>query len=143
MKLLALALLFAWPVAAQELPPAPRPKTIDRKFLVAVGALAGAESFDMTETKLLLDRGGREYNLSDFGTAHPSTRRIVLVESGWFAGELFVTYELKKPHSWLPRRISRVLAYTWWVPAAFQTAQHIRFGVQDYHACRPSCGGTP
>ena len=125
---------------SQELPDAPQPKVVDAKFVLTVGALGGSMAFDMTETRSLLDRGGVEYNVKDFGP-HPSTRRLVTVESAYFAGFVLIAYEMKKPHSWMPRWIGGVLRATWWLPLGVEIGNHTRLGLQDRNACRPNCRG--
>lgn len=122
---LVIAFVVGWAFAANAqtvpLPDAPRPKVLDRKFILASGALAASAAFDMTETKLLLDRGGVEYNPA-FGR-HPSTARLVGVASAWFAGYVVLSYELKKHH---PRAFRH-----WWIPLAIETADHLGGGFYD------------
>lgn len=122
--------------SAAELPDAPTPKVVDKKFVAVIGALGGSMAFDMKETRSLLDRGGVEYNTFDFGP-RPSNARLVAVESAYFAGFTLLAYEMKKPHSWIPRPIGRVLEKTWWIVPAWQIANHVRLGIQDRRACRP------
>lgn len=123
--LIVIAFLVGWSFAATAqtvpLPDVPRPKVIDRKFVLASGVLAASTAFDMTETKLLLDRGGVEYNPA-FGR-HPSTARLVGVASAWFAGYVVLSYELKKHH---PRAFRH-----WWIPLALETADHMGGGLYD------------
>lgn len=123
---LVIAFCVGWAFAANAqtvplLPDAPRPKVVDRKFVVASGALAASAAFDMTETKLLLDRGGVEYNPA-FGR-HPSTTRLVAVASAYVAAEVLLSYELKKHH---PRAFRH-----WWIPLALETADHMGGGLYD------------
>jgi len=135
-----LLIVFAGLARSQELPDAPQPKVADAKFVLTVSALGGSMAFDMAETRSALDRGAVESNVTDFGP-HPSTRRLVTVESAYFAGFTLLAYEMKKPHSWIPRPIGRVLRATWWVPLGVQIGNHTRLGFQDRNVCRPSCTG--
>lgn len=92
------ALVFGWvlPASAQTkpLPDAPRPHTVDRKFLVAVGLTAAAKVADGITTERMLGRGCHETN-SVYGP-HPSALRISATQAAFFAGEVTAAYFLKR-----------------------------------------------
>jgi hypothetical protein len=65
-----------------------------------MGALGGAESLRFASRKLVLDR---EFAAgAPWVTSVSANQHLVAEYAGIFAAELFVAYEMKKPHSWLP-----------------------------------------
>jgi hypothetical protein len=113
------------PVTA--LPPAPQsksrpPKVIDIKFILAMSALAAAESTRYTTRILVLEH---EQQAGDpfIGTI-PSHPQFVAETLAIYAAEFVVAYELKKPHAWLPA--DKVIRRLWWVYPAIMTQAHFR-----------------
>lgn len=114
-----LALMFCQPAQAQEKPNNPKPKT-DKVFWVGTVALAAAKTFDATETRTLLDRGGHENNPA-FGR-HPSAARQAGINAAFFAGQTvlfhFTEHSRNRYVRWLGRGY-----------IAFTIEQHFRAGV--------------
>jgi hypothetical protein len=120
--------------APVSLPDAPVPhRVIDKKFIAVMGALGGAESLRFTTRKLVLER--------EFAAGAPWVTRVppnppmVARDAAIFAAELFVTYELKKPHSWLPG--DKVIRKLWWTYPAAMAAIHIKNGVGNIRTQGP------
>jgi hypothetical protein len=125
------------PLAPSETTAAPSShrseKVFDKKFFGIMGALGGAESLRFTTRKLVLD--------SEFAagapwvTRVPSNQRIVARDLPLYGSEFLVAYELRKPHSWLPR--DRILRRLWWVYPAAMTAIHIKNAVGNIRTQGP------
>ena len=99
-RLFLCALFFMAAAAeAQELPDAPKPKVIDRRFLIATAALAGSSIADGISTERMLARGCHELNPT-YGR-YPSPVRVAGTNAAWFAGEVGISYLLKRK---FPRR---------------------------------------
>jgi hypothetical protein len=86
------------------LPEAPRKKikvkAIDKKFIVLMTALGGAESLQFTTHKLVLDH---EFAAgAPWVASVPANQHQVAKYAAIYAAEVIAAYELKKPHSWLP-----------------------------------------
>lgn len=114
---------LAVPGQAQGLPDAPKPKTIDRTFLISVGVLAAASTADQITTERFLNRGCHELN-PIFGP-HPSPSKVAGVSLLYFGGEVGLSYVLKKfgrGHWW-----SKV----WLVEPSWGTAVHIQASVHN------------
>ena len=130
------------PVA--PLPDAPAPqlakakmkvKIIDKKFIVTMAALGGAETLRFTTHKLVLDH---EYAAgAPWVTSVPQNQHLIAKYSAIFAAELLVAYELKKPHSWLPG--DKYIQKFWWAYPAVMTPIHIKNGVRSIRTQPPSC----
>jgi hypothetical protein len=122
-------------VAPPSPPPnAPAPKrVIDKKFIVVMSALGGAESLRFTTHKLVLDH---EFAAgAPWITSVPSNPHLVAEYGGIFAAELLVAYELKKPHDWLPG--DRVIRKLWWAPPAVLAIIHIKNGIRSMQTKGP------
>ena len=118
--------------AMQPEKPVPQ-KVIDKKFIAVMGALGGAESLRFASRKLVLDR---EFAArAPWVTSVPANPHIVAKDAGLFAAELLLTYELKKPHSWLPG--DRVIRKLWWAYPATMAAIHIKNGVGNIRTQGP------
>jgi hypothetical protein len=122
------------PIAPVALPDAPTPhRIIDKKFIAVMVALGGAESLRFTTRKLVLDH---EFAAgAPWVTSVPQNQHLVAKYAGLYAAELLVTYELKKPHSWLPG--DRVVRKLWWAYPATMVAIHIKNGVGNMRTQAP------
>ena len=132
----------ATPASPVSLPDAPAPQTvkvkvivIDKKFIAVMAALGGAESLRFTTHKLVLDH---EFAAgAPWITSVPANPQLVAKGAAIYAAELLVTYELKKPHSWLPG--DKVIRKLWWLYPAAMMAIHIKNGVGSIRTQAPSC----
>jgi hypothetical protein len=128
-------------VAPVALPDAPtrqpvRVKVIDKKFIVAMAALGGAESLRLTTHQLVLVH---EYDAgAPWVRSVPANRRLVSEYGGIYAAELLVVYELKKPHSWLPG--DKIIRKFWWAYPAAMAPVHIMNGVRSIRTQASSLG---
>jgi hypothetical protein len=132
------------PAAAQpaSLPDAPTPRkarvpgrVIDKKFIAVVAALGGAETLRFTTHKLVLDH---EFAAgAPWVASVPPNPHLVAKYGAIFAAEVLVTYELKKPHSWLPG--DRVIRKLWWAYPATMAPIHIKNGIRSIRTQAPSC----
>jgi hypothetical protein len=110
-----------------------RHRVIDKKFIIVMGALGGAESMRFTTRKLVLEH---EYAAgAPWVTQVPSTQGWVGKYSGIYASEMLVAYELKKPHSWVPG--DKVVRRLWWAYPAAMTAIHIKNAVGNIRTQGP------
>lgn len=110
-----------------------RHRVIDKKFIVVMGALGGAESMRFTTRKLVLEH---EYAAGAPWVAQiPSTQGWIGKYSGIYASELLVAYELKKPHSWMPG--DKMVRKLWWAYPAAMTALHIKNAVGNIRTQGP------
>lgn len=114
-------LLLAVPANAQEKPEAPKPKPHSATvFWLGTAALAASKTFDATETRSLLDRGGHENN-PVFGR-HPSPAKQGLINAAFFAGQTFLFYKTEHSrHKWL--------RWTGRAYLTFTAEEHYRLGV--------------
>jgi len=126
--------LSSTPIATASLPDAPtRHRVIDKKFIAVMGALGAAESLRFTSRKLVLDH---EYAAgAPWVTSVPQNQHLVAKYAGFYAAELLVAYELKKPHSWLPG--DKVIRKLWWAYPAAMVAIHIKNGVGNMRTQGP------
>jgi hypothetical protein len=126
--------LSATPIAPVSLPDAPTPhRVIDKKFIAVMAALGGAESLRFTSRKLVLDH---EFAAgAPWVTSVPQNQHLVAKYAGFYAVELLVAYELKKPHSWLPG--DKVIRKLWWAYPAAMVAIHIKNGVGNMQTQGP------
>jgi hypothetical protein len=124
---------------AVSISPATRPekavprRVIDKKFIAVMGTLGGAESLRFASRKLVLD--GEFAARAPWVTSVPANQHIVAKDTGLFAAELLLAYELKKPHSWLPG--DRVIRKLWWAYPATMTAIHIKNGIGNIRTQGP------
>jgi hypothetical protein len=122
LRLFALVFLFAFPCFAQgnkTFPEAPKLHFNRRVFFIGVSALAAARTFDVIETRRVLDRGGSENN-PVFGR-NPSPTKQGLINAAFFAGESFLFY--KTEHS-----NKRYLRWAGRLNLSFTTEEHLRYG---------------
>ncbi len=126
---------------AAQLPDAPAPqvkvkaKVIDKKFIVVMGALAGAETLRFTTHQLVLDH---EFAAgAPWVTSVPENQHLVAKYAAIYAAELLVAYEIKKPHDWLPG--DKVIRKFWWAFPAAMTVIHTKNGVRSIQTQAPSC----
>jgi hypothetical protein len=151
---LTIVLLLTGPLAAQNvgsnkvaiepLPPAPaqaipvpssaRPgRVFDKKFLVVMAGLGGAESLRFTTRKLVLDN---EFAAgAPWVTSLPSNQHLVAKDLALYSSEFLVAYELKRTHSWLPG--DRIVRRLWWAYPAAMTALHIKNAVGNIRTQAP------
>lgn len=118
-----------------SLPDTPAPqKVIDKKFIAAMAALAGAESLRFTTHKLVLDH---EFAAgAPWVASVPPNQHLVAKYAGIYAAELLVAYELKKPHSWLPG--DKVIRKLWWAYPVAMMVIHTKNGVRSIRTQAPS-----
>ncbi|MGB6385235.1 MAG: hypothetical protein WBD25_21435 [Terriglobales bacterium] len=129
-------------VPSVSFPDAPAPqrgrvrvKVIDKKFVVVMAALGGAESLRFTTHKLVLDH---EFDAgAPWVTSVPPNQHLVVKYAGIYAAELVVAYELKKTHSWLPG--DKVIRKFWWAYPVAMLPIHIKNGVRSIRTQAPSC----
>ena len=119
---------------ASSLPPAPRVhRVIDKKFIIIMGVLGGAESLRFTSRKLVLD-----HELAagaPWVTSVPPNQHLIAKYAGLYLAELLVAYEIKKPHSWLPG--DRVVRKLWWAYPVTMAAIHVKNGVGNIRTQGP------
>ena len=124
------------PAPVASLPNAPMPqkvKVIDKKFIFVMAGLGGAESFRFTSRKLVLDN---EFAAgAPWVTSVPANQHLVAKYAGIYASELFVAYEMKKPHSWLPG--DRIIRKFWWAYPAAMAAIHLKNAIGNVHTQGP------
>jgi hypothetical protein len=120
--------------APAALPEAPAPhRVIDKKFVAIMGALGGAETMRFTSRKLVLDN---EFAAGAPWVTHVTpNRHLVAQYAGVYTAELFVTYEIKKRHSWLPG--DKVIRKLWWAYPAAMTAIHVKNGIGNIRTKGP------
>jgi hypothetical protein len=127
----------AYVLAAASILDAPTPRrarVIDKKYIFVMAALGGAESLRFTTHKLVLDR---EYAAgAPWVTSVPPNQHLVVKYGAIYAAELLVTYELKKPHSWLPE--DKIIRKLWWTYPATMAPIHIMNGVRSIRTQAPS-----
>ena len=124
------------PILRVSLPatPAPQKKVIDKKFLAVMGALAATESMRYTTRTLVLE------NEKDAGapwvTSTPAHSQYVAKNLLIFMAEAFVTYEIKKPHAWLPG--DRVIRKFWWAYPAAMAGLHLSGAISNIRTQAPA-----
>jgi hypothetical protein len=130
-------------IAAESLPAAPMQTTFtpaaakpervfDKKFIVVMGALGGAESFRFSR-QLVLDH---EFAAgAPWVTRAPANQPVMAKGLALYAAEFLLTYEPKKSHSWLPG--DRVIRKLWWAYPAAMTAIHIKNAVGNVRTQGP------
>jgi len=110
-------------------------RVIDKKFIFTIAALGGAESLRFTTHKLVLDH---EFAAgAPWVTRVPSTQHLVVKYAAIYAAELLVAYELKKPHSWLPR--DKVIKKLWLIYRTTMIPIDIKNGIRSIRTQPPSC----
>ncbi|MGB2602364.1 MAG: hypothetical protein WBC78_02125 [Candidatus Sulfotelmatobacter sp.] len=119
---------------SSPVPPAPAAhRVIDKKFMIVMGALGGAESLRYTSRKLVLDN---EFAAgAPWVTTVPPNQHLVAKYAGLYVAELLVAYEVKKPHSWLPG--DKAVRKLWWAYPATVAAIHIKNGVGNIRTQGP------
>jgi hypothetical protein len=141
-KINSITISTATTAAPISLPDAPlsqivkaKVNVIDKKFIVVMALLGGAESLRFTTHKLVLDH---EFAAgAPWVTSVPANPHLVAKGAAIYAAELLVAYELKKPHSWLPG--DKVIRKLWWAYPAVMMAIHIKNGVGSIRTQAPSC----
>lgn len=122
---------------AYLLPDAPTPrkaKVIDKKFIAVMAALGGAETLRFTTHKLVLDH---EFAAgAPWVPSVPPNQHLIARYAAIYAAEVLVTYELKKPHSWLPG--DKVIRKFWWAYPATMAPIHIMNGIRSIRTQAPS-----
>jgi hypothetical protein len=122
------------PSAALTTTPSIKPqRVIDKKFIFVMGALAGAESMRFTTRRLVIEHEYAEG--APWIASVPPYRPMIAKDLGIFASELFVAYEMKKPHDWLPG--DRVIRKLWWVYPVAMTVLHVKNGVGNIRTQGP------
>ena len=126
-------------VTRVSLPDAPTPqkakaRVIDKKFIVVMAALGGAESLRFTTHQLVVQN---EFAAgAPWINSVPPNRHLVVKFGAIYAAELFVAYELKKPHSWLPG--DEVIRKLWWVYPGVMTPIHLKNGIRSMRTQAPA-----
>jgi hypothetical protein len=128
-------------VTRASLPDAPVPqkaktrvRVIDKKFILVMASLGGAESLRFTTHQLVVRH---EFDAgAPWITSVPRNQHLVLKFGAIYAAELLVAYELKKPHSWLPG--DKVISKLWWVYPGVMTPIHIKNGVRSIRTQAPA-----
>ncbi len=120
-------------LAVPALADPPRRRAGDKKFWLTLAALGAAMVAD-GESQLRLQRSCAVCTESNplYFARRPGRVRFYLVGSGIFAGQVLLARRMKTAESW-PARI-------WWIPAAAETAFHVRYAVHNlrlppYHGC--------
>jgi hypothetical protein len=116
------------------LPDSPVPhRVIDKKFIIVMGMLGGAESLRFSSRKLVLDN---EFAAgAPWVTSVPANQHLVAKYASIYAAELLVAYELKKPHSWLPG--DRIIRKFWWAYPSAMVAIHVKNGIGNMRTQGP------
>jgi hypothetical protein len=135
---------YAPAMAKVVLPDAPAPqqvklKVIDKKFIVMMAALGGAETLRFTTHKLVLDN--EHAAGAPWVASVPPNQHLVAKYAGIYALELLVAYELKKPHSWLPG--DRIMQKFWWAYPATMVPIHLKNGIRSIRTQAPAAADCP
>jgi hypothetical protein len=128
-----LPLVFSPSSRAQYVVDAPKPqasggRVMDRPFLFLMAVEAAAKSADFITTTQVIGRScGQNCTVTEsdpwFGQM-PSTGRVIGENLLIFSAEVALSYELKRPHHWLPG--DRYIRKFWCLPIAWQIQGHIR-----------------
>jgi hypothetical protein len=122
---------------AYVLPDAPTPRkarVADKKFIAVMAALGGAETLRFTTHKLVLDH---EFAAgAPWVPSVPPNQHLVAKYAAIYAAEVLVTYEIKKPHSWLPG--DKVIRKLWWAYPATMAPIHVLNGIRSIRTQAPS-----
>jgi len=136
------SIAFTAPIAPVMLPDKPVPlnrKVLDKKFIAVMGTLAGAETLRFTTHKLVLDN---EFAAGAPWVTHvPDNKNLIGKYSAIFAAEMLLTYELKRPHSWLPG--DKYIRKLWLAYPAVMTTIHIKNGVRSIRTQAPAGSDCP
>jgi hypothetical protein len=119
--------------------PQPHKRVMDKKFIAVMGALGAAETTRFTSRTLMLEHEMAEG--APWVTSLPPHSTFVAKTAGIFAAEMFVTYELKKPHDWLPG--DRVIRRLWWAYPVAMAAIHFRNAVSIIRTQPPAGCDAP
>lgn len=124
------------PLIMPENPPEnPNPhRTIDKKFIVVMGALGAVESMRFVTRQLVLEN--EMSSGAPWVTTVPSHTHLVLKYAPIFAAELLVAYEIKKPHDWLPG--DKVIRKLWWVYPLAMGAIHLHNALGNINTQAPA-----
>lgn len=123
------------PILRVSLPATPQPqKVIDKKFLAVMGALGAAESMRFTTRTLVLEH--EKAAGAPWVTSTPPHPQFVAKNALIFAAEMFVAYEIKKPHAWLPG--DRTIRKLWWLYPAAMAGIHLKGAVQNIRTQAPA-----
>ena len=116
------------------LPEAPAPhRVIDKKFIFVMGGLGAAETMRFTSRKLVLDN---EFAAGAPWVTHvPANQHLVGEYAGFYAAELLVAYEIKRPHPWL--RGDKVIRKLWWAYPAAMATIHVKNGIGNIRTKGP------
>jgi len=127
------------PIILPDKPMPQKPKVFDKKFIAVMGTLAGSEVLRFTPHKLVLDN---EYAAGAPWVTHvPDNKNLVGKYGAIFAAEMLLTYELKKPHSWLPG--DKYIRKFWWAYPAVMTTINIKNGVKSIRTQAPADAECP
>jgi hypothetical protein len=131
---IAAEMLPAAPVQAVANPPARGPeKVFDKKFFFVMGSLGAAESLRSTTRQLVVEH---EYAAgAPWITSVPKNQVVISKDLALFSSEVFVAYELKKSHSWLPG--DRIIRKLWWAYPVAMSAIHVKNAVGNIRTQGP------
>ena len=133
-SLIVFTMLAATALAAEppiKLPEEPAPqklRVVDKKYLAVMGFEFSGLAGDFASTTLCLRRGDFRETDPWFGP-HPSTTRLTTESLGIFTAEAFGTYELKKPHDWLP--FDKQIRRFWWIYPVASGLDHFRLSYRN------------
>jgi hypothetical protein len=125
------------PILRVSLPATPAPQkveVINKKFLAVMGALGAAESMRFTTRTLVLEH--EEAAGAPWVTSTPPHPQFVAKNALIFGAEMFVAYEIKKPHAWLPG--DRTIRKFWWLYPAAMAGIHLSGAVHNIRTQAPA-----
>jgi len=123
------------PAAQTPLPPTPQPqKVVDKKFIVVMAAFGAAKGISFATSTLIHEREREEG--APWATSAPSNISLTTKHAAIFAGEVFVAYQLKKPHSWLPG--DKIIRKFWWVYPVWTGQIHSRTAIHNVRMRAPA-----
>jgi hypothetical protein len=123
------------PILLVSLPATPQPQRVaDKKFLAVMGALGAAESMRFTTRILVLEH--EKAAGAPWVTSTPPHPQFVAKNALIFAAEMFVAYEIKKPHAWLPG--DRTIRKLWWLYPAAMAGIHLKGAVRNIRTQAPA-----
>ena len=122
-------------ISFDNLPENPKPhRVIDKKFIAVMGTLGAVESMRFVTRQMVLEN---EMSAgAPWVTSVPSHSHLVLKYAPIFAAELFVAYEIKKPHDWLPG--DRVIRKLWWLYPVAMGAIHLHNALGNINTQAPA-----
>jgi hypothetical protein len=123
------------PAAQAPLPPTPQPqKVVDKKFIAVMAAVGAAKGISFATSTLIHEREREEG--APWATSAPSNISLTAKHAAIFAGEVFVAYQLKKPHSWLPG--DKIIRKLWWVYPVWTGQIHSRTAIHNVRMRAPA-----